>query len=547
MKLQSTLISHLLLGSVSALIVPTEAHTALRRDDHNSSAPSNQSSIQWTECDLDFGEAGNAVFDAMPEKFQCAKLEVPLDYTSLSSGETIQLQLIKASANKEPYMGSMLWNPGGPGGSGVESVAALGLKLRNIVGGNYDIIGFDPRGTGKTIPYVCNVSSAETSVTRRDFDTLPKGDIWNSIKTVDWELWKVTADACFRDYAKYGRFVGTPSVARDMISIADALGQGPKVNYWGVSYGTVLGQVFASMFPDRVGRLVLDSNLIADDYADTTWKTGQRDTERALHHLFDECVEAGPEACVLANFTGADTTGDSLMKALETLLEEQINDKNDTANEKDDIVSLFKISLLAELYKPLQYPLAVERVHAALTGNWTRAIASAANALPSEWNEGGTFGVWGISCADSSFRVENVDDLYSIYRTHWEGSSFGEASARLRMQCSRWRFDAAEKIDLNALRNVRTNFPALIINGHWDPVTPENTAWEISARFRNSRAVIHHGVGHGYTNHPSSCVDNIVREYFQNGKMPEIGTTCEPDMTAFEYVASQAKKAEESE
>lgn len=130
MKLQSTLIGHLFLGSASALMVPTEAHLALRRDNHNSSAPSNQSSIQWAECDLDFGEAGNAVFDAMAEKFQCAKLEVPLDYTSLSSGETIQLQLIKASANKEPYMGSMLWNPGGPGGSGVESVAALGLKLR---------------------------------------------------------------------------------------------------------------------------------------------------------------------------------------------------------------------------------------------------------------------------------------------------------------------------------------------------------------------------------------------------------------------------------
>ncbi|KXH42501.1 hypothetical protein CSAL01_12772 [Colletotrichum salicis] len=546
MKLQSPFFAHLLLGSASALIVPTEAHLALRRDNQNSSAPSNKSSIQWTECDLDFGEAGNAVVAAMPEKFQCAKLEVPLDYTSLSSGETIRLQLIKASANKEPYMGSMLWNPGGPGGSGVESVAALGLKLRNITGGNYDIIGFDPRGTGKTIPYICNVTAAQTSVTRRDFETLPKGDIWNSIKTIDWEIWGVTADACFRDYAKYGRFVGTPFVARDMISIADALGQGPKVNYWGVSYGTVLGQVFASMFPDRVGRLVLDSNLIADDYADTTWKTGQRDTERALHHLFDQCVEAGPEVCVLANFTGADTTGDSLMKVLETLLEEQINDKNDTTNEKDDIVSLFKISLLAELYKPLQYPLAVSRVHAALTRNWTRAIEPATNALPSEWNEGGTFGLWGIACADSSFRVENVDDLYSIYRTHWEGSSFGEASARLRMPCSRWQFDAAEKIDLNALRNVRTSFPALIINGHWDPVTPENTAWEVSARFRNSRAVIHYGVGHGYVNHPSSCLDNIVREYFQNGKMPEIGTTCEPDMTAFEYVAAKAKEAEES-
>lgn len=123
MKLHSVLLGHLLLGTSHAL-------SALDgRDEANSSLPSTGSSITWSECDL--GEAINAELDAFPEKSQCAKLEVPLDYTNLSSGETIELQLIKVSANKEPFKGSILYNPGGPGASGVLGVLGnLGLTMR---------------------------------------------------------------------------------------------------------------------------------------------------------------------------------------------------------------------------------------------------------------------------------------------------------------------------------------------------------------------------------------------------------------------------------
>lgn len=128
MKLQHALLGHLLLGSGHAL-------SALdARDETNSSLPSSGSSITWSECDLDVGASVNAAINARPEKPECAKLSVPLDYTSLSSGETIQLQLVKISANKEPYKGSVLYNPGGPGGSGVLGVlSSNGLRMREWV------------------------------------------------------------------------------------------------------------------------------------------------------------------------------------------------------------------------------------------------------------------------------------------------------------------------------------------------------------------------------------------------------------------------------
>ncbi|KAF6816416.1 hypothetical protein CSOJ01_03039 [Colletotrichum sojae] len=444
MKLQHFLLGHLLFGSGHALSVFDA------RDESNSSLQSSGSSITWSECDLDVGDSVNAAIDARPEKPECAKLSVPLDYTNLSSGETIKLQLVKISANKEPHKGSILYNPGGPGGSGVLAVLGNnGLRMRDIVGGHYDIIGFDPWG-----------------------------DIWRFIKQLVWDPAEVTATACFEQQAKYGRFVGTTFVARDMISIADALGHDPKVNFWGASYGSTLGQVFLSMFPDRVGRVLLDASLGADD------------NEGEGHGI--------------AQVTGV------------------------------------KNALQQQLYYPSRYSGAVERITHVLDGNWTAALTPLPDSTASEWQKD-THSFHAIACGDSSFRAENVKDLYSMYRAHLEQSRFGEATIESRFLCARWRFQAAEKIDLNALGTVRTSFPVLLVNGRYDPTTPLGVAWETSARIRNSRVIIHNGVGHGAITHPSNCTNEAIRQYFDEGKMPELGLTCEPEMNAFEYAKSRQK------
>ncbi|KAF6821129.1 hypothetical protein CMUS01_11443 [Colletotrichum musicola] len=536
MKLQHVLLGHLLLGSGHALSVLDG------RDETNSSLSSSGSSITWSECDLDVGESLNAAIDARPEKPECAKLSVPLDYTNLSSGETIELQLVKIGANKEPYKGSVLYNPGGPGGSGVLAVLGNnGLRMRDIVGGHYDIIGFDPRGVGRTIPFSCNVSMPQT-LRRRELNplALPQGDVWRFIKELVWDPAEVTATACLEQQAKYGRFVGTPFVARDMISIADALAQGPKVNFWGASYGSTLGQVFLSMFPERVGRVLLDASLGADDYASTTWVSALRDGERSLYKLYEECVNAGPEYCSLANYSGDNTTADDLRTAVNNALEEKLGD--DTEGEGYGVAQVtgVKRALQQQLYYPSKYLGAVERITHVLDGNWTAALMPLPDSTGSEWQKD-THSFLAIACGDSSFRAENVEDLYSMYRAHLEQSQFGEATIDSRFLCARWKFHAAEKIDLNALRSVRTSFPVLLVNGRYDPTTPLGIAWETSARIRNSRVIIHNGVGHGAITHPSNCTNEAIRQYFDEGKMPELGLTCEPEMNAFEYAKSRQK------
>jgi hypothetical protein len=106
---------------------------------------SNATSLEWKPCDLEFPPSIKDSIAALGEPTFCATLPVPLDYTSPGDERSLNLQLIKVKANKEPFKGSVLMNPGGPGGSGVELVATSGTPIRDVLGGHHDVIGFDPR------------------------------------------------------------------------------------------------------------------------------------------------------------------------------------------------------------------------------------------------------------------------------------------------------------------------------------------------------------------------------------------------------------------
>lgn len=105
----------------------------------------NTTSVEWVSCDLDFDIFTKQAIAKHGETLLCANLTVPLDYTEPENGKTIDLQLLRVKANKEPFKGSILTNPGGPGGSGVDWIASEGPGYRDQLGGFHDIIGFDPR------------------------------------------------------------------------------------------------------------------------------------------------------------------------------------------------------------------------------------------------------------------------------------------------------------------------------------------------------------------------------------------------------------------
>ncbi|RSM06178.1 hypothetical protein CEP52_005840 [Fusarium oligoseptatum] len=501
---------------------------------------SRSSTLDWEPCDLDLSDEIKA---AMRERGYCATLEVPLDYTSPQSDKTIKLQLIRFNATKEPFKGSVLWNPGGPGISGIETFATLGPDFRDIIGGHHHAISFDPRGVGRTIPFSCSPQNTPAKMTRRGDtgSTLPQADLWPYIKNQKWAEISAIADACYATQQDYGRYISTAFVARDMMKIVDALGEDGKLRYWGISYGTILGQVFASMFPDKIGRLLLDSNSLADAYLTATGIGGPRDAEKSLMYMFSECVKVGSKTCQLANYAGQGTTVEDLRDAVEDLFQKLTEmetlpaglSKEEYPYGGNSILARLKLLIVEGLSSPYGYPKVAIMLSQALNGRWKEAL-TVEETSASEWNRG-TDAFSGIACSDSSFRVQDPNDLYPMYRAHLAESSLGDAIAADYLGCGAWRFQAAEGIDTDKLRNVNTSFPILVINGAYDPITSLTHAWQVSARFKGSRMLVHEGVGHGVTYHASNCTLDAIATYFRDGDLPEVGAVCKANMLAFEY------------
>ncbi len=186
-------------------------------------------------------------------QLKCASLQVPLDYLR-PDGRKLTLALSEAPATAPPAQrqGILLVNPGGPGASGLNMAAFVANGLSPAVAADYDIIGFDPRGVGSSVPAISCDPSFFAGV-RPDYIPATK-----AAEQVQINRAKTYAASCGRKYGWLLPYLTTANVARDMDSIRAALGQG-KLSYFGYSYGTYLGQVYATLFPARVRRMVLDS------------------------------------------------------------------------------------------------------------------------------------------------------------------------------------------------------------------------------------------------------------------------------------------------
>ncbi|RYP89192.1 hypothetical protein DL769_000162 [Monosporascus sp. CRB-8-3] len=195
------------------------------------------------------------------------------------------------------YKGPVFFNPGGPGGSGIFAMQDRGALLQTIIGKNHDLIAFDPRGIGASVPRVDCWDSPEK---RRLWALQDVGVVNAHPGTVNDAFVRATAfsQMCERNMNASGLLphLSTISHARDMLEILQQMGE-DKLKYWGFSYGTILGGVFASMYPEKVERLVSDGNV---DYREWHWDSHinfLHDTDRVMDAFYEYCHSAGPEDC----------------------------------------------------------------------------------------------------------------------------------------------------------------------------------------------------------------------------------------------------------
>ncbi|XPT01449.1 hypothetical protein M3J09_010584 [Ascochyta lentis] len=511
---------------------------------------SNATALEWATCDLEFPSEVQQEVVAHGESIFCATLPVPLDYTDREIGQNLSLQLIKIKATKEPFKGSVLTNPGGPGGSGVDWIASDGPSIRDDMGGYHDVIGFDPRGTGRTTPFNC-VSSNRTSLNNKRAEynfTIPQNDLYSVLEAKAWHDGGKFAEICADTPGNVdiGPYINTPFVARDMLEIIDALGE-EQLQYRGISYGTVLGQTFAGMFPDRVKRIVLDSTLRFDDYYAGHWITVTRDTERALVNFFTECVNVGPGLCPIANFTGPNATPEDLHKEYARAFQELLDDPVVMPDNYQPspwwqpggitVFQLLKYSTLALVYRPSQFGELYIIVDIVLRRAWdewitlSTPLVTNSTILEVPWNLG-VNAFHGITFGDGSFQADNPEDMYSLVLAQASAGAFSDGFAPQIWPCAQWKFDVKERYT-GPFTAINTSYPILFVNGNHDPITPLSAAYEASANFPGSRLVVQNGHGHGIRNHPSSCTNQVIADYFNDGTLPAVGTVCQTDKTAY--------------
>ncbi|KAI0634190.1 TAP-like protein-domain-containing protein [Trametes polyzona] len=494
---------------------------------------------------------------------ECGYAIVPLDYTNKSAGVAkIALGRYKArSANRK---GSIFLNPGGPGGPGKRLATSAGPSFQQIVGEEYDMIGFDPRGIGETQPRTQCFPSPEAhtafianTVLERGYDVGPNlTDPKNRAHLIEQQrdadaLWETQFEICAETMGDNLKYMGTTTVARDIDFITTLLdGEDALINFYGLSYGTVIGQYLVNLFPDRVGRVVIDGVVDAIAWATLPsykWERyWQSSTDTTYEIFLSDCSKAGPSQCALAK--SAHDTPDDILARVETFLEEIY-------------------------YKPLAVPHA--RVPGILTNGRARLFLLGALESPSSWRDaaqafdqainGDGSAVLNtlqdsqflqdlersaVSCNDNkpfdAPTPEEVIDEQLYVLQHVSRFGLAVVVSEPDAGCQFWPVTPPERF-LGPWNHTLRN-PILIVSNTADPATPLSNGKLVDETLGNSaRLLVQDSPGHCSLALPSLCTVKHMRAFFANGALPEEGTVCNVDASPFPQQDSAGVKVLDAE
>ncbi|KAK7040312.1 hypothetical protein VNI00_009780 [Paramarasmius palmivorus] len=384
------------------------------------------------------------------------------------------------------YRGPILFNPGGPGGSGIDLVIGRGEYLAQIVGPQFDVVGFDPRGVSRSTPRVEFFESRE----ERTLWYIPPGTELNH-SSVDvasfWARSKINGQLVQERFIDLLPYFTTSHVAQDMLHIADAYGV-EKLQYWGFSlmsqlfpprYGSVLGSTFAAMFPDKVGRLLIDGIVDAEnDYYNNARKSMTLDTDKALNWFFNDCHNAGPGACAFYD-SSPETMNERLNKLYDSIIRAPVAVRTELSYGVVDYALLREL-LFSSLSSPfLIWPGLATGLAELEAGNGTALWKLFEQAPPSPLCscnspdlafENVLDARQAFGCNDGDVVPPGLEDAEKHYKESLEISGWASMTAGIRISCSAW-----PRISKDFFRGPisgNTSHPLLIIGNSADPVTP---------------------------------------------------------------------------
>ena len=434
----------------------------------------------------------------------CGTVTVPIDW-SRPHGPTIEIALARQKAT-DPVarIGSILIDPGGPGGSGVDVAKGGEPFFSPEVHRRFDLVGFDPRGVGGSHPVLCDADLAFTP-------TEPVPSTAEQIRQTA-EHNRALGESCRTLTGPLFDFLDNKSVVRDMDAIRAALGE-RKLTYYGISYGTLMGQQYAQMFPHSVRALVLDSNM--DHSQATTWSFLRSESKGAQEN-FDQYVAWCQRSTECA------LHGQDVRRVFAELYARAERGELIWPGTTEKIPAFQLLAMTnGAFYGPAWKQLS--QMHAQL---WTGKADPAVTAQAKKFAEEPVHDPFAsIFCQDWRLPVHNVAELQA-YRL---GLSFVAPDMKLSplawgatLACVDW--PARVRNPQEPLR-VKGAPPILMVNSRYDPATPYE--WATNAA-RQSGAVLltYDGWGHGVYWKGSTCVTDATDRYLITGQAPARGTHC---------------------
>ncbi|KAK6595985.1 alpha/beta hydrolase fold family protein [Botrytis cinerea] len=479
------------------------------------------------------------------DEFDCARLEVPLDWLEpTNSSKAVLAVLRKNATSMVDYKGPLFINPGGPGGSGVGTVQDFWKAVHVTVGANHDIIGFDPRGIGATTPSAhCWNGPQEERIWG-----IQKLGLVDSHPGMIYDLYahqSIESKNCEASLGDLSRFVGTASVARDMLEILNKLGY-EKLRYWGLSYGTVIG-------------------------------------DKVMLAFFDLCHKAGPQKCAL--YASTPIAIQERLESIYTKLQKYPLQVFPTTNNTMELQSLgitrpkvltysdVKNSVIYSLYQPLALFSHFAKALAALEADdgipFLKLAIAQGHIQPSftcgcdspECEEESGWPLKAIGNGDAATYVKcgegeadaDKDSLEVMIKYEEELRRKSPLSAsvmfNIRLACAGWK--SRTKWNFVGPFEQNTSHPILFIGNSADNITPLASAIHNSHFFPGSSVLVQNSYGHTSASCPSKCTAKHRLAYFQTGILPSNGTVCEPDFIPFgievEGMESQSDGDEDEE
>lgn len=450
---------------------------------------------------------------------ECATLTVPVDYAK-PDGATIDLALLRVPARStRQRIGSLVVNPGGPGGSGVDYAKAADFIVGPEVRKRFDIVGFDPRGVGRSAPIECVDAPELDDFLGQD----PTPDDTQEVKVFDTNS-RGFAQACGANAGPLLGHVSTVDAAKDMDILRARLGD-PKLNYLGKSYGTYLGATYAGLFPRNVGRFVLDG-VVAPDLTSEEINLGQATGfELATRTWAQYCVDEGD--CPLGGSV------EQVMQGIRDFL--RAVDAHPLTTTGDSAVTELtegwaSTGIAAAMYDEGMWATLIDAMRAALAGDGSGLMGLANRYADREPNGGYTSNlmqvIYAVNCLDKPEDTSVADHAAQAAASVKVAPTWGPFLMWSSLPCAHWPVHDRQS-EAPPQKITATGAPPIVVVGTTrDPATPYEWAVRLHDQLDKAVLITYDGDGHTAYTRSNPCVDDPIDAWFVNGTLPRDGLRC---------------------